>query len=51
MKRTLIQLVESHIHSNDKLKNHVQKFEAMVSDNKLSPLDAAKQIFELLNLV
>jgi len=51
MNRSLIHLVENHIQNNDKLKVNVQKFESLVSDNKLSPLDAARQIFELLNLV
>jgi LAO/AO transport system kinase len=51
MNRSLIHLVENHIQNNDKLKVNVQKFESLVSGNKLSPLDAARQIFELLNLV
>lgn len=51
MNRSLIHLVENHIQNNDNLKVNVQKFESLVSGNKLSPLDAARQIFELLNLV
>jgi LAO/AO transport system kinase len=51
MNRSLIHLVENHIQNNHNLKVNVQKFESLVSGNKLSPLDAARQIFELLNLV
>jgi LAO/AO transport system kinase len=51
MNRSLIHLVENHIKNNDNLKANVQKFETMVSDNQLSPLDAAFQIFQLLKMV
>lgn len=50
MKRAIVQMVEDFIQKEDKLNQNSKVFESLVANNKLSPLDAACQIFEMLQL-
>lgn len=50
MNRSLLNMIQTHLQKNEILKSNIKKFESLVSSKSLSPLDAAKQIFDLLNL-
>lgn len=50
MNRSLINMLQNYLQKNEDLKSNVDKFEELVSENRISPLDAAKQIFEMLKL-
>ncbi|MCP9755912.1 methylmalonyl Co-A mutase-associated GTPase MeaB [Lacihabitans sp. CCS-44] len=50
MSRSLLNMIQNHLQKNELLKSNIEKFESLVTSKSLSPLDAAKQIFDLLNL-
>jgi LAO/AO transport system kinase len=50
MNRSLLNMIQNHLQKNELLKSNIEKFESLVTSKSLSPLDAAKQIFDLLNL-
>jgi LAO/AO transport system kinase len=50
MNRSLLNMIQKHLQKNELLKSNIEKFESLVTSKSLSPLDAAKQIFDLLNL-
>jgi hypothetical protein len=50
MRRSLLNMIQKHLQKNEMLKSNIEKFENLVTSKRLSPLDAAKQIFDLLNL-
>lgn len=50
MNRSLLNMIQTHLQKNELLKSNIEMFESLVTSKTLSPLDAAKQIFDLLNL-
>ncbi|HLO43458.1 MAG TPA: methylmalonyl Co-A mutase-associated GTPase MeaB [Leadbetterella sp.] len=50
MNRTFVRMIENYIYKNDGLNAHLKNYEGLVRDNKLNPLEAARQIFGLLKL-